>query len=370
MQQQLSLYTVHGMKRSEPRTTARRRRRQLKGVRGASSPARWSMRRTSRTSSPKKLDGGRPHARSRRSGCSSTPASPSAPRSSLLLFGGEILDRHRAALLLGACPPVVLPVVQGVAPDQAFTRRLRRDPADHRRRPVRPVCSLPQAIDTVVKEGSRADRRRVHRAIIEQRLGVEIEDALETRRRADGEHRLQVGRHGDPHPARGRRQPGRAAAERCRHAARARVPAPSGAGAVAPRAGCPPGSSAGCRSFFVALPVAGAARRTCNPLLHDPLGWFVMSAWARAADRRRLLAQEGRQGGGVMMDAACTLAGLGACGIFVAHRHRARRRSVSPPRAARRSGGRWRRVEAIRAAPSAMHRGARTSPSPSASSSR
>ncbi len=77
--------------------------------------------------------------------------------------------------------------------------------------------SLAQSLDTVVREGSDPVASEFRRALIEARLGVAVEDSLESIAQADGERRLRVDRHGHPDPARGRRQPVGAAAQGRRH---------------------------------------------------------------------------------------------------------------------------------------------------------
>ncbi len=84
--------------------------------------------------------------------------------------------------------------------------------------------SLAQGLDTVVREGHEPLAGEFRRALVETRLGVPIETALESISERMESARLQVDGDGDPDPARGRWQPRRAAAERGRHAARARVP--------------------------------------------------------------------------------------------------------------------------------------------------
>ncbi len=67
--------------------------------------------------------------------------------------------------------------------------------------------SLAQSVDTVVREGTDPMAGEFRRALVEARLGVEIEDALDGVAERMEQRRLRVGRHGDPDPARGRRQP-------------------------------------------------------------------------------------------------------------------------------------------------------------------
>ena len=72
--------------------------------------------------------------------------------------------------------------------------------------------SLAQSIDTIVREGTEPITSSSGGWSIESRLGVDPRGRAGGRGRADAEPGLQVGRDGDPDPARGRRQPGRAAA--------------------------------------------------------------------------------------------------------------------------------------------------------------
>ena len=80
--------------------------------------------------------------------------------------------------------------------------------------------SLPQAVDTVVREGHQPMAGELGRALIEQRLGIPIEETLENVAERMESEDFCLGRHGHPHPARGRRQPGRAAQHRFRDAPR------------------------------------------------------------------------------------------------------------------------------------------------------
>ena len=120
----------------------------------------------------------------------------------------------------------------------AFNGQLAADARpDGRRPPGRPVAAAGRGQRG--PRGARADGRRAaarpgraaarHRHLRRPR----------GRRAADGERGLRLGRHGHPHPARGRWQPGRDPAHRGGHPARARVPAPPGARHSAPRVGSP-----------------------------------------------------------------------------------------------------------------------------------
>ncbi len=88
--------------------------------------------------------------------------------------------------------------------------------------------SLAQSIDTIVREGVEPIASEFRRVLVEARLGVSLETALERRGRALREQGLRLGRDGHQHPAPGRWQPCRAAGDGRRHHARARVHAPPG----------------------------------------------------------------------------------------------------------------------------------------------
>ncbi len=61
--------------------------------------------------------------------------------------------------------------------------------------------SLPQAVDTVVREGQEPMAGELRRALVEQRLGVDHRGRPRRRGRPDGVPGLQLGGHGRPHPA-------------------------------------------------------------------------------------------------------------------------------------------------------------------------
>ena len=266
MQQQLSLYTVHGMRRAEPAAPTRRGRRP-QGDRGRRSPTTWSMRATSRTRSPSKLDARRAQAEAGRVAAAARRHRHRLRRSSaVLLFGAE-------SIFIGPVP------ARSERSCRGSTSRSRRragsrsstaagrDAPDHRRAVSRPVCRCSQAVDTVVQEGSEPIAQRVpprdHRAAARRRDRGLARD----RRRADGERRLQVGRDGDPHPARGRRQPGRAAAQRRRRPCASASTCAARSPCSAPRVGCRPGSSAACRrssSCYLIADPADLHRARCS----------------------------------------------------------------------------------------------------------
>ena len=61
--------------------------------------------------------------------------------------------------------------------------------------------SLAQSADTVVREGTEPIAGEFRRALVEARLGVDIEDGLESIAARMESRRLRVDRDGDPHPA-------------------------------------------------------------------------------------------------------------------------------------------------------------------------
>ena len=88
--------------------------------------------------------------------------------------------------------------------------------------------SLAQSIDTIVNEGAEPIASEFRRVLVETRLGVSLETALEGVAERFEQQGLRLGRDGHQHPAPGRWQPGRAARDGGRHDPRARVHAPSG----------------------------------------------------------------------------------------------------------------------------------------------
>ena len=96
---------------------------------------------------------------------------------------------------------------------------------------LRAGYSLMQGVEAVSQEVDDPMGEELRRVITEARLGRPLEESLEASADRHGEPGLRVGRHGDPHPAGGRRQPGRAADDRRRDDDRPRAPAPRGRGA-------------------------------------------------------------------------------------------------------------------------------------------
>jgi tight adherence protein B len=174
MQQQLSLYTVHGMRRTQPAP-------QSDGVdlKGA------AVQLADRMVMPdledkiaKKLDAG---------GLKLKPAEW------LLLHGGVAIGGAALAFLLFGANliAIVLFLLLGTFVPFFYlsfkaSRRIKNfngglaETLQIIAGGLQAGLSLSQAIDTVVKEGSEPIASEFQRAIIEQRLGVEIEDSLET----------------------------------------------------------------------------------------------------------------------------------------------------------------------------------------------
>ena len=75
--------------------------------------------------------------------------------------------------------------------------------------PATPSCRASRRCRRRSQEPMGTELRRV---VTEARLGRPLEESLDGVADAHGVSRLRVGGHGHPHPARGRRQPGRAAA--------------------------------------------------------------------------------------------------------------------------------------------------------------
>jgi tight adherence protein B len=175
MQQQLSLYTVHGMRRAQPakplgdgvdlKQTAVKLADHL-AVRGDLEDR-----------IAKKLDAG---------GLKLKPAewlllhgaiALAAPLVALVVFGG--LLPMLLLFLLGAVLPWFYLSFKASRRIKAFNSGLA-ETLQILAGGLQAGLSLSQAVDTIVKEGSEPIASEFRRAIIEQRLGVEIEDSLET----------------------------------------------------------------------------------------------------------------------------------------------------------------------------------------------
>ncbi len=216
MQQQLSLYTVHGMKRSE-KSNKSEGSAQLKDS-AVAIAQQLVDKRDFETSLNHKLDRAGLRLKAAEwillhAGSHDRLGPGRLPADAEHLPGPDLPGRRSGA-------PLVLPLLQGVAADQGVQRSARADPPGHRRcAPGRSVAAPGGRHGR--PGGSGADGVGVppgdHRAAARCR----DRGLAGHRRRADGQRRLQVGRDGDPHPARGRRQPRRAAAQRRGDPARA-----------------------------------------------------------------------------------------------------------------------------------------------------
>ena len=120
--------------------------------------------------------------------------------------------------------------------------------------------SLPQALDNVARESGGAFGQEINRALLESRLGLPLEEALEAvaqRMQSKDFHwvvmAIRINRQG-------RRQPRRGPHDRRQDPARARAPASAGQDAAAPRACSPRGSSA-LLPFLIALFIVMAEPR-------------------------------------------------------------------------------------------------------------
>jgi tight adherence protein B len=175
MQQQLSLYTVHGMKRSQAGP------QHSDGVDLKGAAVQFADRMVMpdlEDKIAKKLDAG---------GLKLKPAEW------LLLHGGIIIGSALVAVLLFGANPIAIGLFLLLGAFLPFfylsfkaSRRIKNfngglaETLQIIAGGLQAGLSLSQAIDTVVKEGSEPIASEFQRAIIEQRLGVEIEDSLET----------------------------------------------------------------------------------------------------------------------------------------------------------------------------------------------
>ncbi len=194
--------------------------------------------------------------------------------------------------------PVAVPVPEGAqahcrvpgpaARTPCSSSRAASPPATRCRRPSTPWCA----------RGSSRCPAEFNRALIETRLGVPMEDALEGIASPDAQRGLRLGGDGDPDPTRGGRQPGRGARPR----SRPRSASASGCAArcrcCPPRGGCRPGSS-GCCPLVFAVYLVLVRPEYIGLLVTEPLGWVMIIVGVILLDRRRALAAQGHQGGGV-----------------------------------------------------------------------
>lgn len=176
MQRQLQLYTVHGMRRTEP-TPPPSEGVDLKQTAVALAD-HLVVRRDLEDKIARKLDSG---------GMKLKPAEW------LLLHAGIVIGSGLVAVLLFAGNPIliVLALIGGAVLPWFYLsfKANRRIKKFNEQLPetlsiiaggLQAGLSLSQAVDTVVREGTEPIAGEFSRAIVEQRLGVEIEDSLET----------------------------------------------------------------------------------------------------------------------------------------------------------------------------------------------
>lgn len=176
MQQQLSLYTVHGMRRTEPAPVAG------EGVDLKASAVRLADHLAARGNLEdriaKKLDAG---------GLKLKPAEW------LLLHAGIAVGAAFAGLLFSGANPLVIVLFLAFGTVLPWfylsfkaSRRIKNfngglaETLQILAGGLQAGLSLSQAVDTIVREGTEPIASEFHRAIVEQRLGVSIEDSLET----------------------------------------------------------------------------------------------------------------------------------------------------------------------------------------------
>jgi tight adherence protein B len=176
MQRQLQLYTVHGMRRTEPAP------QQSEGVDLKQTAAALAdhlvVRRDLEDKIARKLDAG---------GLKLKPAEW------LLLHAAIVIGSGFLALVAFAGNPIVLllAIIGGAVLPWTYlsfkaTRRIKKfngqlaETLSIIAGGLQAGLSLSQAVDTVVREGTEPIAGEFSRAIVEQRLGVEIEDSLET----------------------------------------------------------------------------------------------------------------------------------------------------------------------------------------------
>ena len=203
---------------------------------------------------------------------------PSGPRCFLLLVSGALVLLTFLCLVAPAGPPVGLPARQGGAPDSAFLAQLP-DTLQLIAGSLSAGHPIPQAMDTVVREAKQPITQEFNRALVETRLGVPTEDASRASPTAPAAA-TSPGRHGHPNPARGRRQPFRAAdhgvRDSCVRGSRLRrqVKVLSAEGRLS---GLDPRLAP---ARFRALPCARSSRSYLEPLVTEVLGWAATRASA------------------------------------------------------------------------------------------
>jgi tight adherence protein B len=176
MQRQLQLYTVHGMRRTEPP-----RPQQSDGVDLKQTAVMIAdhlvVRRDLEDKIARKLDAG---------GLKLKPAEWLLLHAAIVVGSGIL-----AVILLGNPLFILLGVIAGAVLPWFYlsfkaTRRIKKFNAQLAETlsiiagGLQAGLSLSQAVDTVVREGTEPIAGEFSRAIVEQRLGVEIEDSLET----------------------------------------------------------------------------------------------------------------------------------------------------------------------------------------------
>jgi tight adherence protein B len=96
----------------------------------------------------------------------------------MLLLSGGALPATVVGLILGLAGPWAFLVVRQGRRQQAFLAQLP-DTLQLLASSLKAGYSLPQAIDTVVRQGEPPVSAEFHRAMVENQLGVPMEDALE-----------------------------------------------------------------------------------------------------------------------------------------------------------------------------------------------
>ena len=233
------------------------------------------------------------------SGCSSTSASAVGLSVLLLLLTGGSPLIAVLGLGLGHRPALGLPDRQGVPPHVGLPRAAARHAAAGRRQPVGRLLHSRRRWTPSSARASSPITGEFNRALVEARLGVPIEDALDgIAERMNSKDFAWV-----VMAIRIQREVGGNLAELLTtvagDAARARAAAPPGVRCCPPRAGCRPGSSGCCRSCSPSTSLL-VRPEYLQPLVHGPdrLAAARLSARSLLAVGVALDAQ-GRQGGGL-----------------------------------------------------------------------